>query len=204
MLRVIAGDARRVLLDVPEGIEVRPTLDKIKGAIFSTLGDLTGAKVLDLCSGSGSLGLEALSRGADEVIMVEQVPKFANFIKSNLEKVSHAIDSSKNNERGPCKAQVVVGDAVEVSRLISARTGEFDVILADPPYLPKSGQKGPLDILSSVSISSFVSPNAILMIESAPEIFSQIDLDLIPWKLIRKKAYGANTTISFWNLKENV
>ena len=203
MLRVIAGDARRVQLAVPEGIEVRPTLDKIKGAIFSTLGDLTGAKVLDLCSGSGSLGLEALSRGADEVIMIEQVPKFASFIKSNLEKVSHAIDSSKKSDRGSYKAQVLVGDAVEVPRLLSTRVGEFDVILADPPYVPKSGQKGPLDILSSSSIASFVSTEAILMIESGPEIFTELDLDQIPWQLIRKKAYGANTTISFWNLKED-
>jgi len=202
MLRVIAGDARRVQLEVPEGIEVRPTLDKIKGAIFSTLGDLTGAKVLDLCSGSGNLGLEALSRGADEVVMVEQVPKFANFIKANLEKVMHAINSSKTRERGTFKAQVIVGDAVEIPRLLSARTGEFDVILADPPYVPKSGQKGPLDILASTSLSTFVSPQAILMLESGPELFTQLQLDQIPWQLIRKKAYGANTTISFWNLKE--
>lgn len=202
MLRVIAGDARRVQLEVPEGIEVRPTLDKIKGAIFSTLGDLTGAKVLDLCSGSGSLGLEALSRGAEEVVMVEQVPKFANFIKANLQKVLHAIDSSKNSSRGDYNAQVLVGDAAEVPRLLSARSGEFDVILADPPYMPKIGQKGPLDILASVSIATFVSPHAILMVESGPEIFAQLKLDQIPWQLIRKKAYGANTTISFWNLKE--
>ncbi|MCK5834559.1 MAG: RsmD family RNA methyltransferase, partial [Lentisphaeria bacterium] len=177
MLRVIAGDARRVQLDVPEGIEVRPTLDKIKGAIFSALGDLTGAKVLDLCSGSGSLGLEALSRGAQEVVMVEQVPKFANFIKANLVKVLHAIDSSKDRNSGDYTAQVVVGDAAEIPRLLSARSGEFDVILADPPYVPKSDQKGPMDILSSTSIASFVSPNAILMLESGPELFAGLELD---------------------------
>ena len=202
MLRVIAGDARRVQLEVPEGIEVRPTLDKIKGAIFSALGDMTGAKVLDLCSGSGSLGLEALSRGADEVVMVEQVPKFAGFIKANLEKVKHAIDSSKQGRARDYSAQVIVGDALNVPRLLSSRIGEFDVILADPPYVPKSGQKGPLDILTSAGIAKFVSPDAILMLESGPEIFSQFDPNQIPWQLIKKKNYGATTTVSFWRQKD--
>jgi 16S rRNA (guanine(966)-N(2))-methyltransferase RsmD len=204
MLRVIAGDARRVQLDVPEGIEVRPTLDKIKGAIFSALGDLTGARVLDLCSGSGSLGLEALSRGAQEVVMVEQVSRFVTFIQSNLDKVLHAIESSHKGSREDYHAQVIVGDALEVPRILSAKADTFDVILADPPYVPKSGQKGPLDILGSFELAQFVSSQAILMLESGPEVFAQLDSEVIPWELIRKKNYGSTTTISFWRLKSEV
>jgi 16S rRNA (guanine966-N2)-methyltransferase len=204
MLRVISGDARRVQLDVPDGTEVRPTLDKIKGAIFSALGDMDGAMVLDLCSGSGSLGLEALSRGAREVVMVEQVPKFAAFIESNLNKVLHAIDSSPNSNRADYHAKVIVGDALEVPRLLSGKTNTFDVILADPPYVPKSGQKGPLDILESFELAGFVSSQAILMLESSPGIFAQLDSVAIPWELIRKKNYGSTTTISFWRLKDDI
>lgn len=200
MLRVIAGDAKGVRLDVPEGIEVRPTGDRIKGAMFSALGDLQGARVLDLCSGSGNLGLEALSRGAEDVVMIERVRDFCRFITNNLAKVEKSILGYGRRTKEEFSAAVVNGDALNAPSLLRMKKDYFDVIIADPPYIPKENQKGPLDVLTSSELADFVAEDAILVLESGPEIF--VDLpENIPWGLIRRKSYGSTTAVSFWRLK---
>jgi 16S rRNA (guanine(966)-N(2))-methyltransferase RsmD len=83
-MRVIAGTAKGLRLTAPKGDKVRPAADKVKGAIFNILGDLDGVRVLDLFAGSGSVGIEALSRGASECIFVESDRHTASFIQRNL------------------------------------------------------------------------------------------------------------------------
>ncbi|MGL4853981.1 MAG: 16S rRNA (guanine(966)-N(2))-methyltransferase RsmD, partial [Lentisphaeria bacterium] len=195
MVRIISGEARGVTLNVPDGIEVRPTLDKVKGAIFSALGDITDAKVLDLFAGSGNLGLEALSRGASEVLMFEQIPAFCENIRANITKVTKSILAFKNRAESDFSVRVISGDGLQVYKQ-AGKANHFDLILADPPYVPNSNQKGPIDVLTSEELAKFVTEEAILVLESGPEIFAMLP-EKLPWELIRRKSYGATTAVSF-------
>ena len=85
-MRIIAGEHRGRRLKTPPGQGTRPMLDRVREALFSTLGELVvGARVLDLCAGTGSLGLESLSRGADSARMVERDRKVAQLLRSNVD-----------------------------------------------------------------------------------------------------------------------
>ncbi|CAN5464735.1 16S rRNA (guanine(966)-N(2))-methyltransferase RsmD [soil metagenome] len=120
-MRVIAGTARGRPLTVPPGRDVRPTSDKVREAMFSSLGDVVaGAHVLDLFAGSGALGIEALSRGARHAVLVERSPRAVAAIRQNLARTGLA-------ER----ARVVTLDA---ARFCRRPGGHFGLVLADPPY----------------------------------------------------------------------
>lgn len=121
-MRIIAGTARRILLDVPPGDGVRPTADRAREALFAHLGPLTGKRVLDLCAGAGGLGLEAASRGAAEVTLIERNPRHCAVLETNLERV----------ERSGIAGRVTIqrGDATH----FSLWPENPDLVLADPPY----------------------------------------------------------------------
>lgn len=120
-MRVITGKARGVQLKTPEGLQTRPTTDRVKEALFSIIHfDIPGAKVLDLFGGTGQLGIEALSRGAGSCVFVDAGDKPCALIKENLRR---------------CKMQgegrVVRSDYLEYLNRCSDR---FDIVLLDPPY----------------------------------------------------------------------
>lgn len=126
MTRVIAGVAKGRRLAVPPGTCTRPTSDRAREGLFATLasmrGTLRGARVLDLYAGSGAIGLEALSRGADRVLLVESDQAAAKVIRANVGSV------------GLPGARLVTG---EVGRVLAGGPGGedgFDVAVADPPY----------------------------------------------------------------------
>ena len=122
-MRVISGTARGTGLVAPKGQHVRPTLDRVKTAMFNILADrVDGAKVLDVFSGSGSLGIEALSRGAGECVFVERTTSCVQAIQSNLER-THLND----------RARVLRADVFGVVRRL-APEDVFDLVLAAPPY----------------------------------------------------------------------
>ena len=121
-MRVITGSARgRTLATLEGGDIVRPTTDRVKEAMFSILQfDLEGRRVLDLFGGSGQLGIEALSRGAEKCTFVDSDPKSVEVIKQNLE-CTKLTDS----------AVVLQTDSLAYARM----TGDvFDIVLLDPPY----------------------------------------------------------------------
>ena len=120
-MRVITGKARGVTLKTPEGLQTRPTTDRVKEALFSIINfDIPGAKVLDLFGGTGQLGIEALSRGAKRAVFVDHQQKACELIKENLRRTKFTQQAS-----------VVRGDYLEYLK----RTREkFDIILLDPPY----------------------------------------------------------------------
>ncbi len=121
-MRVIGGTARGRSLRAPPGSATRPTGDRVRQAIFNALGsqmELDGARVADLFAGSGALGIEALSRGAGEVIFVEQDPAVRRIIVDNLRSCGFE-----------ARATVLGGDATEVV----ATLGPLEVALCDPPY----------------------------------------------------------------------
>ncbi|MEU7001972.1 16S rRNA (guanine(966)-N(2))-methyltransferase RsmD [Nonomuraea sp. NPDC046570] len=129
MTRIIAGSAGGRRLAVPPGRGTRPTSDRAREGIFSTLGSLhglDGARVMDLYAGSGAVGLEALSRGAAHALLVESDAKAVRTIKANVSAL------------GLPGAQVV---ADRVERVLGKPCEEpYDVVFADPPYVVTGGQ----------------------------------------------------------------
>ena len=120
-MRVIAGTARGVQLKTPEGMQTRPTTDRVKEALFSIIHfDLPGAHVLDLFGGTGQLGIEALSRGAAQATFVDQAEPACRLIRENLRR-------AKFENAG----KVIRGDYLEY---LSRCRENYDIILLDPPY----------------------------------------------------------------------
>jgi 16S rRNA (guanine966-N2)-methyltransferase len=126
MARVIAGEAGGRRLAVPDGRGTRPTSDRAREGLFATIvsltGSLDGARVLDLYAGSGAVGLEALSRGAEHVLLVESGPRAARVIRDNIEAI------------GLAGAEVLTDRVERVLARGPAATEKYDVVFADPPY----------------------------------------------------------------------
>ena len=122
-MRIIAGKARNLELNVPEGIGVRPTSGRGRKALLDSLGELEEAAVLDLFAGSGAFALECASRGAGVVTMVELSSAHIAVIRENCRKVQRTGVETE--------VQILQGDAMAVSCYSHA---EADLIFADPPY----------------------------------------------------------------------
>lgn len=123
-MRVISGVARGKKLNSQDGIETRPTLDRVKEAIFNILQfNIKDKKILDLFSGSGALAIEALSRGAKEAILCDNSKNAIKIINKNLEETR-----LKNN------ARVINCDYIEVLKQLSKEEKKYDIIFLDPPY----------------------------------------------------------------------
>ena len=120
-MRVITGKARGIQLKTPDGMQTRPTTDRVKEALFSIIHfDIPGAKVLDLFGGTGQLGIEALSRGADSAVFVDAREDACKIIRENLKR-------TKLETQG----RVVRSDYLEYLRRSKEK---FNIILLDPPY----------------------------------------------------------------------
>lgn len=120
-MRVITGSARGVRLKTPEGLDTRPTTERVKEALFSAIQfEIEGRRVLDLFAGSGQLGIEALSRGAERAVFVDAGKNAAALVKENLRR-------SKLTD----KAQVVQTDYLSY---LSRCREKFGLIFLDPPY----------------------------------------------------------------------
>ena len=149
-MRIIAGKFRGRKLVVPKGLEVRPTADRVKEALFSILGyQVVGATVLDLFAGAGNLGLEALSRGAERVVFVEQRPKSIDAIRANLDAVSAAdrtriVRQDLTHGLGPAAGQ-----------------GPYHLVFLDPPY----GQSLLDKILPHLLVPEVLAPDATVVAE---------------------------------------
>lgn len=128
-MRIIGGLAEGRLLQVPEGFDVRPMPDKVKLAVFNSLGARpVDARVLDLFAGTGALGLEMLSRGAVELVSVEKSERHARYYRRNLE--ASALDR--------IRVELRVQDVFAVLPQLKASGRKFDLIIADPPYGEKN------------------------------------------------------------------
>ena len=122
-MRVIAGKARRIQLKSMEGMNTRPTTDRIKETLFNMLSqDIYGCHFLDLFSGSGAIGIEALSRGAARAVFVEKNPKACTCIRENLTFTKLADSGTLLNM-----------DVMQALRSLEGK-GVFDCIFMDPPY----------------------------------------------------------------------
>ncbi len=139
-MRVIAGSARRIRLDTPAGLNTRPTADRVKETLFNIIsGDMQGAAFLDLFSGSGGIGIEALSRGAVFAVFADESPAAVRCIRANLAAAGFT-----------GRARVYRSDALKALRLMEGRF-TFDYIFMDPPY-DRQLEKRALEYLASSSV----------------------------------------------------
>jgi 16S rRNA (guanine966-N2)-methyltransferase len=153
--RIIAGEAGGRRLAVPAGEAVRPTSDRVKESVFSALGPgrLVGARVLDLYAGSGALGLEAISRGAAEALVVDRDPAAARAIRTNIETLEFG-------------GRAVLRQAPVATLLAGPRPGDpFDLALLDPPYdTPAADVEAVLRLLVE---RDWMTPGATVVVERA-------------------------------------
>ena len=153
-MRVIAGKAKGNRLTVPKGTPTRPATDLVRGAIFSILTTITDdwAQVLDLFSGSGALGIEALSRGAGWVDFVEREPRCCGIIRENLEKTKLA-----------AQAHIY---CCSVAKALSFLDKEYSIILMDPPYSNSSIG----NLITQLATSKLVGTNSIVVVTHSPHL----------------------------------
>lgn len=152
-MRIVAGRFKGRRLSGPKGAAARPTSDKVREALFSILGDVSGLRVLDLFAGTGALGLEALSRGAERVVFVERDRRMLTVLRSNIETVAGAAAS-------PAQAEAASGDALDYLRRTSGRES-FDLVLLDPPYAEAERLAEPLREL----LVPLLEPGALVVVE---------------------------------------
>ena len=178
-MRVIAGSAGGIHLTVPQR-GVRPTMDRVKAAIFSSLADqVIDAPILDLFAGSGGLGIEALSRGAASALFIEEDRESIAAIEQNL---------AKTNLRGRVRQQEVF----EFLRR-SSLTEKFRIIFADPPYeKTKAGEHFTEKLLANAALAQLLEPGGVFVLEKRPaERIPEPEL----WNVIRGKTYGATEVL---------
>jgi len=153
-MRIIAGEAKGRHIKAPRGRATRPMRDFVREAVFSMLSERTsGARVLDLFAGSGSLGLEALSRGAEEAVFVDRGREPGRIIQENLDMLGMA-------DRG----RVVRAEILEYLRKTRFPERPFNLIFIDPPYRINLIYRQ--EMLKSLAEGGFLAPSAVVIIEA--------------------------------------
>ncbi len=182
-MRVIAGSSRGRRLAVFEGLDVRPTPDRVREALFSILqskmGSFAGTRVLDLFAGSGALAIEALSRGAASARLVEKAPGSLKIIRENLERCQLAD-----------RASVLAGDAWQVLQGFAAES--FDLVFIDPPY----GQGLAERAVAEAGRRRLLSEGGILCVETA--LNDSLPESSGPLHRIDRRRYGS-IVINFYS-----
>ncbi len=179
-MRVISGKSRGTKLNAPEGIETRPTVDRIKETLFNMITfDVPGCHFLDLFSGSGAIGIECLSRGAEKVVFVEKSPQAMACIRENLIK-THLLE----------EAILYPVDVVQAIDALEHKKETFDIIFLDPPYALEALET----LLNKISSSTLLKESGYIILEHG----TQYPLgELNNLKCIKQKKYKT-TTLSFF------
>ena len=183
-MRVIAGSARRLLLKAPDGMDTRPTADRVKESLFNMLNpDLYGCAFLDLFSGSGAIGIEALSRGAQRAVLVDASMECAGIIKQNLE-------VTKLGEI----AEIINEDVYAAIERLGRRGDKFDIIFMDPPYA--AGYYVP--VMEAIKKADILAAEGYIVAESAKGVdFTATE----GFKIFKERKCGP-AVMNFLNLEE--
>lgn len=172
-MRIIAGSAKGRKLKVPIGPDIRPVTDMIKGAYFNTIGQyLDGLNFLDLFAGSGSMGIEALSRGARECVFVELDPKAVSVIKENLRNCGFVE-----------KSRVIKGDVLRSASQLYKEGIRFDFIYVDPPF-----RLAERYISVAENLAGLMSDNGLVVLRMPKGIPAESELEGVT--LTRTSTYG--------------
>jgi 16S rRNA (guanine966-N2)-methyltransferase len=151
-MRVIAGELGGRRLRAPRGRATRPTSDRVREALFAMLDDVAGARSLDLFAGSGALGIEALSRGADSAVFVERDPLALRSLRANLRSLGLS----------PPRTHVREGDVLIALQTARRRKETYDLVFIDPPYSQARGWTEEL----SAALPPLLGPAARVVVES--------------------------------------
>ena len=176
-MRVIAGIARSVPLITPKGLETRPTSDQIKETLFNMLqGYIEGSNFLDLYAGSGQIGIEALSRGAEFAAFVEKSDEAVKCIKANIDKTKFAD-----------KSMILKLEVLSGIRTLELEKKRFDIVFLDPPYNQGLEQ----GILTALVGSAILNDEVIIIVEASKNTdFSFVDY--LGLKIVKDKIYKNN------------
>lgn len=179
-MRVIAGKARRLQLKTPEGLDTRPTTDRIKETLFNMLQHkLPDCVFLDLFSGSGAIGIEALSRGAQKAFFVENAKEPLKCIRENLER-THFIEY----------ACIVEKDVVTALRQFEREKIVFDIVFMDPPYRKNLE----LRVLETLKDMSVISEETLIIVEASLDT-DETALEQAGYTVDKVKEYKTNKHI---------
>jgi len=172
-MRVISGSAKGIRLNTIEGLNTRPTTDRVKESLFNLIQFyVRDSKVLDLFAGSGGLGLECASRGAEHITAVDNNPKCIKVIKENY-------DKTKLND----KVTVIQGDMIKALSQLSGQ--QFDLVILDPPYKKGFEERAVRWLLEN----GMLSERGVIIIEHALE--TKIEDGYEGLKLMKQKKYGS-------------
>ncbi len=181
MMRIITGTAKGKKLVSLEGEATRPTSERIKEAVFSSIQfDVEGRRVLDLFAGSGQMGLEALSRGAEKATFIDLSREAMEIVKQNV-KITGFAD----------KCHYLVSDWRNYIRKASGRE-QYDLVFVDPPYAMECCA----DAANYLAEKDLIIPGAIVVLESGEEEIDPADERLSGYRVIKSTHYGKKTFVN--------
>lgn len=183
-MRVISGKARGHKLVAPEGLDTRPTTDRIKETLFNIIApNIYECEFLDLFSGSGSIGIEALSRGAKKAVFVD-----------NGKKALEAIEYNLNHTKLSDNAQIIRTEVLPAIKMLGSENAKFDIIFMDPPYM--AGLYKPT--LMAILEENLLNKGGCVIAEYP----AKVELPVVEgFKIVRTKDYKT-TVMSFWTLED--
>lgn len=187
ILRVISGEYKGRSIETVSNKLTRPTSDKVKESLFNIIGPFfSGGYALDLFAGSGSLGIEALSRGISQVVFVDQQKQAIQMIKKNL-----------SNLKLVDRAEVYQNDALRALKVLGKRELQFDFIFLDPPY--KKGLYGRL--IEEIDNRQITHLNTTIICEHDSSL--TLPTSIATFQQVRTENYGSTTMISFYKRKDD-
>nr|WP_314278524.1 16S rRNA (guanine(966)-N(2))-methyltransferase RsmD [uncultured Peptostreptococcus sp.] len=184
-MRVISGSARGLKLNTPSDDKIRPTTDRVKESMFNIIQDLVyDSQVLDLFAGSGALGIEALSRGANRVVFSDKSPDSIKIVKSNIEKVKLSN-----------KSLVLNYDFKRCLSKMGSENQKFDLVFVDPPYY-----KGLFEeVLATIRDNDILNKDGVVILEhDANTKIGHVD----GLEVYKEKKYGI-TMLTFYCLEDD-
>lgn len=180
-MRIIGGEFRSRIISMPKGVDIRPTQDKVREAIFNLLGDISGKEMLELFAGSGAFGIEALSRGAGHVTFVDNNFRCAATIRANIE--SLGIDMARYD--------IIRANALRALPALAKKNGRFDIIFLDPPYYQDLAKK----CLINMDACDILSPIGLVLVEHFKKDIIQSDLKTL---ILREERRYGDVVISIY------
>lgn len=187
-MRIITGRARGLQLTTPKNFDVRPTADRVKESVFNIIGSkIIGARVLDLFAGTGNLGLESWSRGAEAVTFIDESRESLRLVQSNITKCRAEKDCT-----------VIKGNAVNVIERLAKQGEGFDFAFCDPPY--NKGWVG--KIINAIANHPALKQGGYLVVERA--VHEGIESLPAAFELIRSEKYGETIVDFIYYNGENI
>jgi 16S rRNA (guanine966-N2)-methyltransferase len=175
-VRIIAGSRKGHRIEAPKGHDTRPTSDRVREAAFMLAGPVDGANVLDLFAGSGAMGLEALSRGAERATFVEADPRAAAAIQKNLDKLRLT------------GARIVRAEARRALVAETAAGAKYDLVLVDPPYADYEELQPTL----ARYLPTLLAEDGLVLIETSERVQPEL-----PLALLKSRRYGSTRVSVF-------